>query len=302
MAEESAAKAEQKPGEEEEAAPAGAKGPLIPPILIRFSIVGGILAVMAVGAIFLVTDVIAPRLKKLGEPVAREPPRRPRPRRCTNRARSSRSRTSSSTPPARAGGATSRWRRPSSWRWSTGRRGRRRRRPKARRRRRRRPPGRADPRSADPRAVGAHPRRADRPGDQGGDAAGDPRRTVGDPRRGGASPTSTSPNTWCSERARALRSGSSGRGQHPVPGRNRRPPRGGRDGSPGGRGGSALAGAGRREGRATCPTTSAGRTVSPRNSCVSSSRSTRRSGVSSATPCLPTCAPSSTSKSSRRTS
>jgi flagellar FliL protein len=68
MAEESAAKADQKPGEEEEAAPAGAKGPLIPPILIRFSIVGGILAVMAVGAIFLVTDVIAPRLKKLGEP------------------------------------------------------------------------------------------------------------------------------------------------------------------------------------------------------------------------------------------
>jgi flagellar FliL protein len=68
MAEESAAKAEQKPGEEEEVAPAGAKGPLIPPILVRFSIVGGILAVMAVGAIFLVTDVIAPRLKKLGEP------------------------------------------------------------------------------------------------------------------------------------------------------------------------------------------------------------------------------------------
>jgi flagellar protein FliL len=69
MAEESAAKAEQKPGEEEEAAPVGAKGPLIPPILVRFSIVGGILAVMAVGAIFLVTDVIAPRLRKLGEPV-----------------------------------------------------------------------------------------------------------------------------------------------------------------------------------------------------------------------------------------
>ena len=48
----------------------GAKGPLIPPIMIRFSILGGILVVMAVGAIFLVTDVIAPRLKKLGEPVA----------------------------------------------------------------------------------------------------------------------------------------------------------------------------------------------------------------------------------------
>jgi flagellar FliL protein len=69
MVEESTAKAEQKPGEEEEAAPPGPKGPLIPPLLVRFSIVGGILAVMAVGAIFLVTDVIAPRLRKLGEPV-----------------------------------------------------------------------------------------------------------------------------------------------------------------------------------------------------------------------------------------
>jgi flagellar protein FliL len=68
MADESAVKAEQKPGEEEEAAPAGAKGPLIPPVLVRYSIVAGILAVMAVGAIFLVTDVIAPRLRKLGEP------------------------------------------------------------------------------------------------------------------------------------------------------------------------------------------------------------------------------------------
>ena len=68
MAEESAIKDEPRPDEEEAAAPAGAKGPLIPPILVRFSIVGGILAVMAVGAVFLVTDVIAPRLRKLGEP------------------------------------------------------------------------------------------------------------------------------------------------------------------------------------------------------------------------------------------
>lgn len=67
MADESAAKAEQRPGEEEAAAPTGVKGPLIPPVLVRYSIVGGILAVMAVGAIFLVTDVIAPRLRKLGE-------------------------------------------------------------------------------------------------------------------------------------------------------------------------------------------------------------------------------------------
>lgn len=49
---------------------AAAKGPLIPPIMIRFSVIGGILVVMAVGAIFLVTDVIAPRLRKLGEPPA----------------------------------------------------------------------------------------------------------------------------------------------------------------------------------------------------------------------------------------
>ncbi len=68
MAEESAVKDEPRPEEEEAAAPAGAKGPLIPPILVRFSIIGGILAVMAVGAVFLVTDVIAPRLRKLGEP------------------------------------------------------------------------------------------------------------------------------------------------------------------------------------------------------------------------------------------
>ena len=47
---------------------ATAKGPLIPPIVVRFSIIGGILAVMAVGAIFLVTDVIAPRIRKMGAP------------------------------------------------------------------------------------------------------------------------------------------------------------------------------------------------------------------------------------------
>lgn len=66
MAEETAAKADQH--EDGEAAPAPVKGPLIPPVLVRFSVIGGILAVMAVGAIFLVTDVIAPRLRKLGEP------------------------------------------------------------------------------------------------------------------------------------------------------------------------------------------------------------------------------------------
>lgn len=67
-----AAKADDGPAKAEEAADGakGAKGPLIPPIMIRFSILGGILVVMAVGAIFLVTDVIAPRLKRLGEPVA----------------------------------------------------------------------------------------------------------------------------------------------------------------------------------------------------------------------------------------
>ena len=46
-------------------------------LLARFypafeAVPGWRLAVMAVGAIFLVTDVIAPRLKKMGQPVATE--------------------------------------------------------------------------------------------------------------------------------------------------------------------------------------------------------------------------------------
>jgi flagellar FliL protein len=41
--------------------------PLIPPALVRYSAVGGILSVLAVGAIFLVTDVIAPRIRSIGQ-------------------------------------------------------------------------------------------------------------------------------------------------------------------------------------------------------------------------------------------
>jgi flagellar FliL protein len=42
------------------------KKPLIPPVLVRYSAVGGILAVLAVGAILLVTEVIAPRIRSIG--------------------------------------------------------------------------------------------------------------------------------------------------------------------------------------------------------------------------------------------
>ena len=44
----------------------GPKPPLIPPIVTRIALLGGILAVLAVGAIFLVTDVIAPRIHAMG--------------------------------------------------------------------------------------------------------------------------------------------------------------------------------------------------------------------------------------------
>jgi flagellar protein FliL len=43
-----------------------AKKPLLPPVLVRYSIVGGILAVLAGGAVFVVTDVIAPRVRSIG--------------------------------------------------------------------------------------------------------------------------------------------------------------------------------------------------------------------------------------------
>jgi flagellar protein FliL len=71
MAEQSALNAQEPDGrsQDQEAAPA-AKGPLIPPSVVRFSILGGVLVVLAVGAVFLVTDVIAPRLRSLGQPPA----------------------------------------------------------------------------------------------------------------------------------------------------------------------------------------------------------------------------------------
>jgi flagellar protein FliL len=58
----------------EEEKPEGPKGPLIPPMVVRGAIVGGILAVLAVGAILLVTDVIAPRIHAMGQaPATPEP-------------------------------------------------------------------------------------------------------------------------------------------------------------------------------------------------------------------------------------
>jgi flagellar FliL protein len=50
------------------------KGPLIPPVVVRYSILGGILSVLAIGAIFLVTDVIAPRIRSMGTAPAAAPP------------------------------------------------------------------------------------------------------------------------------------------------------------------------------------------------------------------------------------
>ncbi len=48
------------------------RGPLIPPIVVRIAIMGGILAALAIGALFLVTDVIAPRIQALGRPAGEE--------------------------------------------------------------------------------------------------------------------------------------------------------------------------------------------------------------------------------------
>jgi flagellar protein FliL len=67
MAEQTEALAQEpEEGATEDEKPAGPKGPLIPPMVVRGAIVGGILAVLAVGAILLVTDVIAPRIHAMG--------------------------------------------------------------------------------------------------------------------------------------------------------------------------------------------------------------------------------------------
>ncbi len=72
--ENAAVEAEPEVPPEEGAAPSAPRGPLIPPVVVRYSILGGILAALAVGAIFLVTDVIAPRIYRMGKtPVAAAP-------------------------------------------------------------------------------------------------------------------------------------------------------------------------------------------------------------------------------------
>ena len=64
MAEENTAEARpEEPAPAPEEGPPPSRGPLIPPVLVRGAIVGGILAVLAVGALLLVTEVIAPRIR-----------------------------------------------------------------------------------------------------------------------------------------------------------------------------------------------------------------------------------------------
>lgn len=53
---------EKKAPEENAAAPVK-KGPLLPPIMMKIAILGGLLVVTGVGVLFLVTEVIAPKLK-----------------------------------------------------------------------------------------------------------------------------------------------------------------------------------------------------------------------------------------------
>ena len=69
MAEATGAAPEEPQETPEEQAPE-VKPPLIPAAVVRFSVLGAVLAVVAVGAIFLVTDVIAPRLRSMGDPEA----------------------------------------------------------------------------------------------------------------------------------------------------------------------------------------------------------------------------------------
>lgn len=59
--------------EAQEEAPAP-RGPLLPPALVRWLEVCGVLAVLAVGAIFLVTEVIAPRIHAMGSTPAAAAP------------------------------------------------------------------------------------------------------------------------------------------------------------------------------------------------------------------------------------
>ncbi len=57
---------------EDAPAPSAPRLPKIPPVLVRFSVIGGILVAMATGAILLVTEVIAPKVRGLGTPPAAE--------------------------------------------------------------------------------------------------------------------------------------------------------------------------------------------------------------------------------------
>jgi flagellar FliL protein len=61
---------EEVPAEETAAPP---RPPLIPAVVVRIAVLAGILAALSVGALFLVTDVLAPKIRSMGEPAVDEP-------------------------------------------------------------------------------------------------------------------------------------------------------------------------------------------------------------------------------------
>ncbi len=71
MAEEKEVQTEETP-EEEQAQETAAKVPIFPPIVIRYAVLGAILIVIMIGSLFLITDVIAPRLQRLNQPSGAE--------------------------------------------------------------------------------------------------------------------------------------------------------------------------------------------------------------------------------------
>lgn len=71
MAEENEVQTEETP-EEESTQDSGAKVQIFPPIVIRYVVLGAILMLVGIGSLFLITDVIAPRLHRLNQPAAGE--------------------------------------------------------------------------------------------------------------------------------------------------------------------------------------------------------------------------------------
>ncbi len=71
MAEENEVRTEETP-EEEQAQETTAKVPIFPPVVIRYAVLGAILIVILIGSLFLITDVIAPRLQRLNQTASAE--------------------------------------------------------------------------------------------------------------------------------------------------------------------------------------------------------------------------------------